>query len=1058
MSRRSFALVAGVVFATLSTSAQVQPALPDYSQEAFVIETAQTTYRFENDGTGRRETSARIRIQSDAGVQQWGQLVFGFNASTERLDIQYVRVLKAGGVVVTAPADAVQELSSPIARQAPVYTDFRQKHVTVPSLRPGETLEFAFATTILTPLAQGQFWMEHDFRTGAVSLDDRLEIDVPAGRAIGLKTAPDRAPQITERGGRRLYHWRSSQTKPSAEQMAKLRELAAESGDTPPRADVRLTTFRGWDEVGRWYAGLERASRTVTPELRAKAQELTAGAATNLEKVQALYNYVALNFRYVSISLGAGRYQPRLASEVFRDQYGDCKDKHTLLATLMESVGLEASTVLIHSAAPLDPDFPSPSQFDHAITRADVDGQTVWLDVTTEVAPFRLLVAGLRDKQALVIQSASGHLDRTPADPPMANSQRWSIDGTLADAGTLKAHVAYAVRGDIEIPLRSAFRNTPAAQWKDVIEGFDESGGLDGTVGDWKVSDPAVTTQPFTIEYDVTKEGFVDGSKTTDSLVLPMSSIGLPEPDDTTKKPIVLGSPWSSDYRLRLELDPEYRARAPQSVAVSRDYADYRASYALTGRALTAERTLVTRGREIAPERLGDYAAFRRVVSSDAAQRLSVDVLAPAASARTATTFNANDMLRRAMEAMRAQKVDEAVSLLKQVVEAEPGHRQAWLLLGGAYATQQQFDEAIAAFKRHIEIDAFDERVYTGLGLVYMAQDRRDEAEAAFKKQLEVNPLDGAAEQQLADFYLRTKRFADAVPLLDRRSAAAPANARLHVSRGYAYLNVGREDDAAAAFDKAIDLEPTATTRNNVAYYLSEKATRLDRAQQYAEAAVTATAVESRNLTLARVTSRELGVLRSLASYWDTLGWVLFAKGDLGRAEPLLSASWRLSESSLVGDHLAQVYEKQGRRDLAIQTYAAALTMPRPDDATRDRLRRLAGGTDTSALEAANRNQVVGMRTVPVKWTGGTGTAEFFVLLGEKGVEDVAFVRGDAALKAAPVIDAVRAADYAALLPPSDVLSAKLIRRGALTCSTTLGKNACSLIVYPLTSTTPADQ
>jgi len=42
----------------------------DYSQEAFVVEQLRSSYRFENDGTGRKETVARIRVQSEAGVQQ----------------------------------------------------------------------------------------------------------------------------------------------------------------------------------------------------------------------------------------------------------------------------------------------------------------------------------------------------------------------------------------------------------------------------------------------------------------------------------------------------------------------------------------------------------------------------------------------------------------------------------------------------------------------------------------------------------------------------------------------------------------------------------------------------------------------------------------------------------------------------------------------------------------------------------------------------------------------------------------------------------------------------
>src|SRR5437016_7987182 len=121
---------------------------PDYTQEGYVIEKWHTTYTFENDGTGKREQYARVKVQSEAGVEQWGQVVFGYNSANERVEIPYVRVLKADGTTVTAAPDAVQDLSAPVEREAPVYTDYRQKHITVPGLRPGEVLEYDVATVI----------------------------------------------------------------------------------------------------------------------------------------------------------------------------------------------------------------------------------------------------------------------------------------------------------------------------------------------------------------------------------------------------------------------------------------------------------------------------------------------------------------------------------------------------------------------------------------------------------------------------------------------------------------------------------------------------------------------------------------------------------------------------------------------------------------------------------------------------------------------------------------------------------------------------------------------
>ena len=173
------------------------------------------------DGTGRKETIARIRVQSEAGVQQWGQLQFGYNSANERVEIPYVRVLKADGTVVKAGDDAVQDLSAPVEREAPVYTDYRQKHITVPGLRPGEVLEYDMVTVIHTPLAAGQFWTEYEFDKNNIELDEKLDVDVPADRPLKLKNKPGMDPKITEANGRRIYHWTSSHLEREDDEKAK---------------------------------------------------------------------------------------------------------------------------------------------------------------------------------------------------------------------------------------------------------------------------------------------------------------------------------------------------------------------------------------------------------------------------------------------------------------------------------------------------------------------------------------------------------------------------------------------------------------------------------------------------------------------------------------------------------------------------------------------------------------------------------------------------------------------------------------------------------------------
>ena len=556
--------------------APVPPA--DYSQEAVVIEQARTAIRFEKDGTGRRDTYLRLKTQSEAGVQQFGQLVFGYNAANERPEIAFVRVRKADGTIVATSPESVQDLSSPVQRVAPIYTDFRQKHVTVQSLRPGDTLEFSVTTEIHTPLAQGQFWTEYDFQRDAIVLDEQLTLDVPADTPLTLKTHPGLDPSIRKEGGRALYRWNGSNLKREDENAKSVKSSA------PKVAAIRLTTFQSWEQVGRWYADLSLPQLKPTDEIRKKAAELTAGRSSDLEKVEALYDYVATNFRYVSLSLGAGRYQPRPAADVLREQYGDCKDKHTLLASLLEASGLRASAVLINSGSKLDPAFPSPSQFDHVITYAVVGGEEIWADTTTEVAPFRLLASPLRNKQSLVV-AAEGlpRLQSTPQNPPMKSHVTYDLDGSLAEGGKLNFHARMAFRGDAELLMRTVFRRTPAAQWKVLVEGFAKAEGAAGDVSNWKVSDPASLKEPFKVEYDLSANRYADWSSSKTSIALPLArstAFGPGEGDVEDDEPLDLGAaPTELSYRLRLQLAPGVSARPPLPVTVSRDYAEYRATY-----------------------------------------------------------------------------------------------------------------------------------------------------------------------------------------------------------------------------------------------------------------------------------------------------------------------------------------------------------------------------------------------------------------------------------------------------------------------------------------------
>src|ERR1700678_667148 len=207
----------------------------DYSHEPFIVEKYYLAARFENDGTGERTLSSRIKVQSDAGVQRLGELVFGYNSASEKIDVNFLRVLKPDGTTVAANKDAIKEMTAAAERDAPEYTDYKEVHVTVPAVHRGDIVEYEVSTRIVTAMAPNQFWFEQNFLDRAIVLDEELEVNVPEGRALRIQSAdfsnvtgeeirkvrltPNSTAQIDEQhspfstkteNGRKVFRWRHS--------------------------------------------------------------------------------------------------------------------------------------------------------------------------------------------------------------------------------------------------------------------------------------------------------------------------------------------------------------------------------------------------------------------------------------------------------------------------------------------------------------------------------------------------------------------------------------------------------------------------------------------------------------------------------------------------------------------------------------------------------------------------------------------------------------------------------------------------------------------------------
>ena len=1060
----------GAAHSVDSPTAQ-KPAAANYSQEPFVIEQYYTTAHFENDGTSQRDLAVKIRVQSNAGVQQLGELIFGYNSGNEQMEVRTVSVRKPDGTVVNATPDSIKEMTASVARDAPMYTDYKEKHITVPSLNAGDTLEYEIVTRTLTSLAPGEFWFSYNFLEDAIVLDERLEIDLPQGREVTIRSpelsltngredyqlrvkpstssnlAPRKIPfSKSDENGRTVYRWQHANLiRPAEEEKAKKKEARGET----KLPDVELTTFKNWEGVAQWYAKLEKGRTESTPEIQAKTLELLRGRENKLDKIQALYDYVAKNIRYVSLSFGLGRYQPHSAADVFANQYGDCKDKHTLLAAMLQAANISSDAVLIPFSRDLDTSMPSPSQLDHVITAVPTDHGLIWMDSTAEVAPFRLLSPALRNKSALVVPpDGAGKIVETPIDPPFLSTQRVEIDAEVSDLGKLSAKLRYFLRGDNELALRVAFLRTPQTQWKELGQTIAALDGIHGNVTAVKPSDPSDTQNPFELDLEFSQANFLDWSSRKSKVSVPLLMIGMPDASEDTAEPIHLGSPLDVTMTLKLKLPSNFTAQPPVAVSIVRDYAAFKSSYRFESHTLVAERTLNFKMRELPASRISDYLAFTHAVESDESQLLLAVNSVPG-TPEIPEVAKPGELLEAGMAALNSGNFKAAIPLLKRALELDPKSKQGWNDLGLAYLRLGQFEEAGSSFRKQIELNPYDEHVYNYLGFTLQQQQNYTDAAKAFQKQIEVNPIDPVAHAALGALYLEEHKYAEAVPELDKATILSPENAELQVSLGQAYINTGEKEKALGAFEKAVELAQTPAVWNNVAYNLADHRLELDKAQQYAESAVSATTANLRNVDLSHISMDDLQSVSNLGIYWDTLGWVHFQKGELEDAERYIRASWLLDQQGEVGDHLAQIDQKRGEKDEAIHMYSLSMSAAHSVPETRARLMELLG-PHAKIEDLVNRAkpELTTHRTFSIgKASGETSEADFLVLLSpgnkDSKVEAVKFVSGSQNLR--PFAERLRTVDFGPMFP--DATPAKIVRRGTLACSATTGNCTFTLIL-----------
>jgi tetratricopeptide (TPR) repeat protein len=1035
----------------------------DYSAEPFVVEHLDGVYRMTVDGTGSKMTTVVLKVQSDASLKQLGILNIPFASGTQRVEIIYARVRRPDGTVIETPIDQAIEMPSPVTTAAPFYSDLKQMQLPIRSLRVGDTLEWQAKIVLAKAEAPGQFWGQETFAEDGVILSQTLEVHVPKDTYLNV-WSPSNKPTETVDGGDRVFRWVSSQKKPTVGKEADTekelkkkqmwtaeQELDAKEGKLP---SVAWTTFKNWESVGAWYQGLE--SDRVVPDapVKAKVAELTAGKMTEEEKVRAVYGYVATQIRYIGVAFGIGRYQPHSAAQVLENQYGDCKDKHTLLAAMLSVLGLHPNAALIGAGVRFNDAVPSPGSFNHLITTVPVGGQEVWLDSTEEVAPYRALAYVIRDKKALLVPDAGmSRVEVTPAALPFPSFQKLDAVGTLDKEGTSNSRLVWTMRGDGEMAFRAAFRQVSPGQYDQLVQQISQNIGYTGTTSHSEVSRPEDTAAPMTLSYDYKREK--NGDWDNLKIIPQLAPNSLPQLDE--KEPpvqaIALGVPRVETSTAAMKLPDGWGVELPEAVHAKSAFATYDQTYRFEKGTVYTERRVEVL-RETLP--VSEWKTYKKwAEDADLAHDPWIQLVTNEHKANSASgespiagsNAEAAKLISAAYKEIQQHDLEGAKAKLDQAKFLSSNQAFLWSTYGYYEYQEKNWMAAITDYKK--ELTMYPERhgTYRDIASAQTALGKLDDVKETLIEWAKAEPQDPAPKASLAALLIQQGDGAGAVDASEGAIARLPEDKkkddRYQLLLGQAQMKAGMKDKGRDTLVAMMKTTGDPMMMNNSAYELAEAGEALAEGESATRKAMEMITEETRTWTLDENPQTLSAKSRQLIAVWDTLGWIFYREGKLDEADDYLKAAWVNLQSDVAAEHVAEVAKARGKKDEALTIYRLGIAASRPGPEQKKLQERAEAlqkaGAKSTVSDAHNKLQ--DDRKIPLGAAKGmNGVAEYRLLLSngkivraeKTGEKDL--LGGEGRLKEAKLVG----------YWPSGS-QASLVRSGMLNCHS----GVCELVMIP---------
>lgn len=203
--------------------------------------------------------------------------------------------------------------------------------------------------------------------------------------------------------------------------------------------------YSNWQELGKWiYDDLLKDKTVLSPTTIQYVKDLVKDEKTEKDKARKIYQYLQDKTRYISVQIGIGGFQPVPASEVDRLGYGDCKALVNYMQSLLKAVDIESYYCVVESGSTkksVDPTYASMVQGNHIILCMPLQGDTTWLECTSQKIPFGFLSDFTDDRLVLACTAEGGKLLHTPKLSTENNLQIRKADLVLKADGNITGKV-----------------------------------------------------------------------------------------------------------------------------------------------------------------------------------------------------------------------------------------------------------------------------------------------------------------------------------------------------------------------------------------------------------------------------------------------------------------------------------------------------------------------------------------------------------------------------------------------------------------------------------------